>query len=203
MVFDRLNALQSSALVTLTPHVFALNLFLIGMIFPPHRLLRGIVTSARASRFISLASQGANKTPLVGLNPYAPPLFTAFKHQQTRKMSRDVSGQSDIGVMGREPDGSFKRAPSSFRNFIQKGGQFPPEKGTPSPNSESRFCFCFYPNSYRNYPIQTAIISMCRTLAVSILRKRRCEARLTTTPCHVCFSLGDEDIDHPKAQRSR
>jgi glutathionyl-hydroquinone reductase len=45
-------------------------------------------------------------------------------------MSRDVSSQSDINVMKVEGDGSFKRAPSSFRNFIQKGGQFPPEKGT-------------------------------------------------------------------------
>jgi putative glutathione S-transferase len=27
-----------------------------------------------------------------------------------------------------ESDGSFKRAPSSFRNFVQPGGQFPPEK---------------------------------------------------------------------------
>ena len=27
------------------------------------------------------------------------------------------------------PDGSFNRAPSSFRRTIEKGGQFEPEKG--------------------------------------------------------------------------
>ncbi|KAF9779642.1 glutathione S-transferase [Thelephora terrestris] len=43
-------------------------------------------------------------------------------------MSRDVSGQSNIDIMKREGDGSFKRAPSSFRNHIQKGGQFSPER---------------------------------------------------------------------------
>jgi len=43
-------------------------------------------------------------------------------------MSRDVSHLSDIAKFKTEQDGSFKRAPSSFRNFIQVGGQFPPEK---------------------------------------------------------------------------
>jgi len=43
-------------------------------------------------------------------------------------MSRDVSQQSDISKMTTESDGAFKRAPSSFRNFIQAGGQFPPER---------------------------------------------------------------------------
>ena len=57
-------------------------------------------------------------------------------------MSRDVSTQSDIGKMKVEPDGSFKRAPSSFRNFVQKGGQFPPEKGT-----AVRIPFCPDPQS--------------------------------------------------------
>ncbi|KAI0261242.1 glutathione S-transferase [Gloeopeniophorella convolvens] len=43
-------------------------------------------------------------------------------------MSRDVSVQSDISKMRTQPDGSFNRPASSFRNFIQPGGQFPPEK---------------------------------------------------------------------------
>ncbi|KAF8270467.1 glutathione S-transferase [Lactarius quietus] len=43
-------------------------------------------------------------------------------------MSRDVSHFSDISKSKTEADGSFKRAPSSFRNFIQVGDQFPPEK---------------------------------------------------------------------------
>ncbi|KDQ50360.1 hypothetical protein JAAARDRAFT_142100 [Jaapia argillacea MUCL 33604] len=42
-------------------------------------------------------------------------------------MSKDVSLQADISKMGSQPDGSFKRAPASFRNTIEKGGKFEPE----------------------------------------------------------------------------
>ncbi|KAF4564630.1 S-glutathionyl-(chloro)hydroquinone reductase [Pleurotus pulmonarius] len=42
--------------------------------------------------------------------------------------SRDVSSQTDISKMKTEADGSFKRADASFRNVIEKGGQFEPEK---------------------------------------------------------------------------
>ncbi|KAI0066784.1 glutathione S-transferase [Artomyces pyxidatus] len=42
--------------------------------------------------------------------------------------SRDVTHQSDISKMKVEADGSFKRAASQFRNTIEEGGQFPPEK---------------------------------------------------------------------------
>jgi putative glutathione S-transferase len=41
---------------------------------------------------------------------------------------RDVSHQSDINKMKTSDEGAFKRAASSFRNFIEKGGQFQPEK---------------------------------------------------------------------------
>ncbi|KAK1226730.1 S-glutathionyl-(chloro)hydroquinone reductase [Marasmius sp. AFHP31] len=44
-------------------------------------------------------------------------------------MSRDVSGQIDItkgGFYG--ADGTLKRPPSTFRDFIEKGGKFEPEK---------------------------------------------------------------------------
>ncbi|KDQ50339.1 hypothetical protein JAAARDRAFT_63226 [Jaapia argillacea MUCL 33604] len=41
--------------------------------------------------------------------------------------SKDVSLQADISKMGSQPDGSFKRAPASFRNTIEKGGKFEPE----------------------------------------------------------------------------
>jgi len=45
-----------------------------------------------------------------------------------RAMStRDTSSQSDITKMKPEPDGSFKRAPSSFRDVIAKGSKFEPE----------------------------------------------------------------------------
>ncbi|KAH7923082.1 hypothetical protein BV22DRAFT_1036761 [Leucogyrophana mollusca] len=42
--------------------------------------------------------------------------------------ARDSSHQSDIGKMKTEADGSFKRAASSFRNWIEKGTEFAPEK---------------------------------------------------------------------------
>ncbi|KAL0952076.1 hypothetical protein HGRIS_008712 [Hohenbuehelia grisea] len=44
-------------------------------------------------------------------------------------MSRDVTAQSDVSRMKREADGSWKRSDSTFRNFIEKGGRFEPEKG--------------------------------------------------------------------------
>ena len=43
--------------------------------------------------------------------------------------TRDVTHLSDISKGKMEPDGSFKRKASSFRNFIEKGGEFAPEKG--------------------------------------------------------------------------
>ncbi|KAL4079572.1 glutathione S-transferase [Scleroderma citrinum] len=43
--------------------------------------------------------------------------------------SKDHTLQADIGKMKLEADGSFKRAPSVFRNWIQpRGGQFPAER---------------------------------------------------------------------------
>ncbi|KAK0452443.1 glutathione S-transferase [Armillaria borealis] len=41
--------------------------------------------------------------------------------------SKTVKTQSDISIMKTSDDGSFKRAPSSFRNVIEKGGKFEPE----------------------------------------------------------------------------
>jgi len=43
-------------------------------------------------------------------------------------MSRDTSHQSDVTKIPVDPDGTFKRPASSFRNFIQAGGKFPPER---------------------------------------------------------------------------
>jgi len=40
---------------------------------------------------------------------------------------RDVSHQSDISKMKTEPDGSFNRKAATFRNQIEKGGDFEPE----------------------------------------------------------------------------
>ncbi|KAH9852336.1 glutathione S-transferase [Lenzites betulinus] len=43
--------------------------------------------------------------------------------------ARDVSHLSDITKMKTDPDGSFKRKSSTFRDFVKKGGHFEPEKG--------------------------------------------------------------------------
>ena len=44
-------------------------------------------------------------------------------------IERDVSEFSDISKMRTEGDGSFKRKPSTFRNWVEKGGRFEPERG--------------------------------------------------------------------------
>ena len=44
--------------------------------------------------------------------------------------TRDVSAQSNIHVMKAEPDGSFKRQASSFRDVIERGGKYEPESST-------------------------------------------------------------------------
>ncbi|KAI0367382.1 glutathione S-transferase [Pilatotrama ljubarskyi] len=43
--------------------------------------------------------------------------------------NRDVSHLTDISKSKPDEDGSFKRKPSAFRDFVQKGGKFEPEKG--------------------------------------------------------------------------
>lgn len=43
--------------------------------------------------------------------------------------TRDASHLSDIAKMKTESDGSFNRLASVFRDFIEPGGKFAPEKG--------------------------------------------------------------------------
>jgi putative glutathione S-transferase len=43
--------------------------------------------------------------------------------------TRDTTALTDISKIKPEADGSFKRVASVFRSFIEKGGQFAPEKG--------------------------------------------------------------------------
>ena len=52
----------------------------------------------------------------------------------TMSSSRDVSVQSDITKMKPESDGTFKRKASTFRDTIEKGGKFEPEKGMCKPS---------------------------------------------------------------------
>ena len=44
-------------------------------------------------------------------------------------MSSTGTGTVDVLKGLHKPDGSFNRAPSSFRDVIEKGGRFEPEKG--------------------------------------------------------------------------
>lgn len=46
-----------------------------------------------------------------------------------RTMSRDVSHQSDIAKFKPDSDGQFRRKASTFRDTIEEGGKFAPEKG--------------------------------------------------------------------------
>lgn len=62
---------------------------------------------------------------------------------------RDVSTFTDISKSKTEADGSFKRKPSSFRNFIQKGGEFEPEKGESSMSQFAMFLSPSRANSCR------------------------------------------------------
>lgn len=62
------------------------------------------------------------------------PSYTSYRYHylrlRTMSTQKDTSQQSDISTMtAHTADGSFKRAPSSFRNTIEKGGQFEVEKG--------------------------------------------------------------------------
>ena len=43
--------------------------------------------------------------------------------------ARDVLAQSDLKKLKLEADGSFNRAPSTFRDIIQEGSKYEPEKG--------------------------------------------------------------------------
>jgi hypothetical protein len=157
------------------------------MFFPLSGPFRGTVSL----RFISIRAQGANKTALAGLALPSAPLLATPRYQRTGKMSRDVSSQSDIGKMTVEPDGSFKRAPSSFRSSIRKGGDFPPEKGAAAESLSVRIL---------NPPPLTDRYHLYVSYAC---REQSAERGRTRTDRRPPCSLGDEDPDHPKAQGSR
>jgi len=134
--------------------------------------------------FIAVASRGARwsarRAPnirqafcSISTSHHCP--STTFKRtpvgtQTARTMSnvRDTSSQSDITKMVRQPDGSFKRQASVFRNFIEKGGKFEPEAGafplpfrpllrlTPSSPLEDRY------HLYVSYACRTSyLITAC------------------------------------------
>ena len=76
--------------------------------------------------------------PVRGIYTRGPQAFRVNQHSyltrhQSRNMSnqRDLTYSSDISKRKNDGDGSFKRPPSSFREFIAKNGRFAPEKGEP------------------------------------------------------------------------
>jgi glutathionyl-hydroquinone reductase len=81
--------------------------------------------------------------------------------------TRDVSRQSGISKTKVEGDGSFKRAPSSFRNWIKKGSQFEPEPGL---FNLLMGIFCALPLNQMS-TLQIATIFMSRTRVVSVMKR--------------------------------
>lgn len=79
---------------------------------------------------------------------------------------RDVSTFSDISKSKTEADGSFKRKPSSFRNFIQNGGEFEPEKGESFLSQLAMFLSPLLVKS-QLLPSRGARMDMYRVIAVS------------------------------------
>ena len=74
-------------------------------------------------------------TTMSTLSHQTDPSQHAAKLEKTAAAPADGKAyqrQSDISKMTVEKDGSFKRKASTFRNWIQEGGEFVPEKGTPS-----------------------------------------------------------------------
>jgi hypothetical protein len=59
---------------------------------------------------------------------YSEQTPTAFLSRRIMT-TRDTTALTDISKIKPEADGSFKRVASVFRSFIEKGGQFAPEKG--------------------------------------------------------------------------
>jgi len=49
--------------------------------------------------------------------------------QRMSSSQRDVSNLADIAKSKTAEDGSFNRKPSTFRDVIEKGGKYEPEKG--------------------------------------------------------------------------
>ena len=68
-------------------------------------------------------------SPLVSPLASTPKITPAHLRTTLMASARDISHLSDISKLKTEEDGSFKRQVSQFRNFIEKGGDFEPEKG--------------------------------------------------------------------------
>jgi hypothetical protein len=103
--------------------------------------------------------------------------------------TRDVTSQSDFNRIATQPDGSFKRAPSSFRSTIEKGDQFDAEAG--------KYMFVFRSigcTEFNHIKIDT--ISMSPTHVVSTWIDQSCCGIYS----YKATSLGNQDIDHSEVE---
>ena len=89
----------------------------------PRRWCSGLANPVYKARLASRAPQQRH------LHAYVTPSTQTRKSLPRNMAARDLSHQVDPSKFTTDADGAFKRRPSSFRNFIQKGGEFPPEKG--------------------------------------------------------------------------
>lgn len=64
---------------------------------------------------------------------------------------RDVSQQTDIMKVVPRADGTFQRKASTFRNLIEKGGQFEPELGEFHRTSVDRYTCLHLVDRYHLY----------------------------------------------------
>jgi len=78
--------------------------------------------------YLALICRSSRFKPLIALS--SPRSSRSLYHQlRTMTSTKNATDMSDIGKLKTEPDGSFKRLASSFRNSIKNDGQFIPEKG--------------------------------------------------------------------------
>ncbi|KAH6917925.1 glutathione S-transferase [Coprinopsis sp. MPI-PUGE-AT-0042] len=72
--------------------------------------------------------KGYHLTSGIHSYPSSHSIHSRLKPNLRTMATRDVSSQSDITKMKTEADGTFKRAASAFRNTIEQGGKFEPDR---------------------------------------------------------------------------
>lgn len=118
-------------------------------------VLRHIYNSAHLT-----VTRTAIQLPPASTSQRLPLLISHRQNMTQATVTRDTTSQSDLKKMKHEPDGSFKRPASSYRDWIKKGGKFEPEKGasTMCYNNSSRMACSMF--------LQTAITFMPLTAVV-------------------------------------
>jgi len=103
------------------------------------RIQPTFVLGARSSHLRASASPS---TLLVTLSTKSKPSTIqtppSVQFQRMSSTQRDVSHLSDISQSKMADDGSYNRKPSTFRDVIEKGGKYEPEKGEFLPLQNSK-----------------------------------------------------------------